>query len=341
MSAPLNIQQNVSLKPFNTFGLNVMAREMVFIESLPQARELFVRSDLQQPRLILGGGSNVLFTKDFAGLVVINRLRGVEKINEDSSHVWLRVAAGENWHELVLYSLAHGLSGIENLSLIPGSVGAAPMQNIGAYGAELCDVFAELSAINLADGSLETFNKAQCEFDYRSSIFKHSHKNKYFITDVTLKLNKKPSLNTAYGAIQNKLAEKNINHPTPQDISDVVIEIRQSKLPDPKNIGNAGSFFKNPLVTEQQYARLHEKHGAVPHYPASNHIKIAAGWLIEQCGFKGEKQGNIGVHDKQALVLVNYGDGDGAAIWRLAQDIQKSVQEAFNITLEPEVNVVL
>lgn len=339
----LTIQQNISLQPFNTFGIQVKAD---FFTSMKSADMLLALLQDPQwkamPKFILGGGSNTLFTQDFAGLVIKNDIQGIQCIDEDDNHLWLKIGAGENWHELVMHCIQHGFHGVENLSLIPGTVGAAPIQNIGAYGVELRDVFHQLEAVDIHRGEIKIFDNAQCEFDYRNSVFKTKYKDQYVITNVTLKLNKKPNFNLSYGAVQETLKEMHIHDLTLKAVSDAVIHIRQSKLPDPKVIGNAGSFFKNPVISANQFKQLQEKFPHIPHYPAdsSDSIKIAAGWLIEQCGWKGKRIGHIGVHDKQALVIVNYGSGTGNAIRDLALQIQNSVLEKFQIQLVPEVNII-
>lgn len=291
---------------------------------------------------ILGGGSNVLLTRDVDGFVLRMNIRGKEIISENNQHVLVRVGAGENWHEFVMHALDQGWGGIENLSLIPGTVGAAPMQNIGAYGIEVESVFDHLRAVNRNDGSVRTFNKEECAFGYRESVFKTTLKNQYIICDVTLRLNKPPhALNTSYGAIQQVLSERNIDNPTIRDVSEAVISIRRSKLPDPAEIGNSGSFFKNPVIPLARYRDLQTEYPEIPGYKVSdNSVKVPAGWLIEQCGWKGHVRDNIGVHKNQALVLVNYGGGKGEDIKKLAQDIQKSVTDRFGIGLKPEVNII-
>jgi UDP-N-acetylmuramate dehydrogenase len=291
--------------------------------------------------MILGGGSNVLFSEDYNGLVIKNEIIGIELHKEDEKHVWLEVQSGTNWHDLVLYCVERDWGGIENLSLIPGTVGAAPMQNIGAYGVEFESVFVQLEAIDLRSGNGFIFHKADCRFGYRDSIFKQEAKGKYFICSVMLKLDKEPVINTSYGDIQKILDAKNINHPYIQDVSDAVIEIRSSKLPDPKVIGNAGSFFKNPEVKTAVLKTIQKEYPDCPHYKLPHEkVKIPAAWLIEQCGWKGKVVGETGNHAKQALVIVNYGNATGKEIWDHAMHVQKSVHEKFGIKLEPEVNLV-
>ncbi len=289
----------------------------------------------------MGGGSNILFTKDYKGLVLKNNLKGITVEKEDDSYVWLKTAGGEIWHDLVLYCVNNNWGGIENLSLIPGTVGAAPMQNIGAYGVEIKDTFEELEAINIHTGKIETFNNEQCKFGYRESIFKNEAKGHYFITSVTLKLNKTTKLNTAYGDIETKLKAWAISNPTISDVSRAVITIRQSKLPDPEQLGNAGSFFKNPIIDVAHFKQLKVKFPDIKSFPAlEGYMKIPAAWLIEKNGWKGKRFGDVGIHEHQALVLVNYGTGTGAELIDLAHKIIDSIKETFGITLTPEVNII-
>lgn len=335
------ILENVSLLPFNTFRIDVKARNYAVFQTIEELKEI-LRDHPNEPRLILGGGSNILFTKDFDGLVLKNEFKGIEIVQEDDTHVWVKAAAGENWHEFVLYCVDHNWGGIENLSLIPGTVGASPMQNIGAYGVEIKDVFEELEALRISDLQLEKFDKETCHFGYRESIFKHSHKNGYVITSVTYRLSKKDhKLKTGYGAIQDELQQMGVKEPTIKDISTAVIAIRRSKLPDPKEIGNAGSFFKNPVVPISVLQEILKKYEQVPNYPAGEgSVKMAAGWLIEQAGWKGFREGDHGVHAKQALVLVNLGSAKGKDILELSSAIIADIQHKFNVTLEREVNLL-
>lgn len=330
------------LKTYNTFGISVSASQFVEINALEQLEVLHKNEAFNnKPFLILGGGSNILFTKNYDGLVLKNNLKGISIEKEDDNNIYVKAAAGELWHDFVLYCVDRNWGGIENLSLIPGTVGAAPMQNIGAYGEEIKETFYSLEAFNMNNGKLETFTNKQCQFGYRESIFKHELKGQYFIISVTLKLNKKPIVNTGYGDIQNLLDSKHIKVPSIKDVSNAVIDIRRSKLPDPKEIGNAGSFFKNPVINLEQYESLKLTYPDIKSFPAQEgKVKIPAAWLIEKAGWKGKRFGNIGVHEKQALVLVNYGGGKGKDIIELASKIIESVKTKFNITLTPEVNIL-
>lgn len=337
----MEILQDYPLQNLNTFGITVSSRYFVSINSINQLKEVLA-SDIVKTSsiLIMGGGSNILFTKQYPGLIILNEIKGIETIDESEAYKLISAGGGENWQDLVDFTLEADLGGLENLSLIPGSVGAAPIQNIGAYGAELKDVLESLTAIELATGEERIFSKAECEFGYRSSVFKNELKDKYLITTVRLRLSKKPILNTSYGAINALLEEKGVDHPTVKDVSDAVIEIRQSKLPDPTQLGNAGSFFKNPLVDKIDYEGLKLLFADIPGYNNNNTVKIPAAWLIEQCGWKGKRFGNVGVHDKQPLVLVNYGDGKGEEIKNLAEDIKVSVADKFGIELEAEIRII-
>lgn len=337
------VKENVDLLPFNTFGIHAKARYLVTVTTISEAQALF-QSDLfrKNKTLILGGGSNILFTKDFDGVVVKNEIGGIEATEENEVTLKLKVGSGENWHHLVMYCVDHNLGGIENLSLIPGTVGAAPMQNIGAYGVEIKEVIHNVEAIDIETGMLKVFTREECQFGYRESIFKRRLKDRYFISSVTLSLTKKDHLlRVTYGAIKDVLSEKKVKALTIRAISDAVIHIRKNKLPDPLLIGNAGSFFKNPSVENSIFESLKKQYPDIPSFPGENNlVKIPAAWLIEQCGWKGKTLDNIGVHKHQALVLVNYGEGKGEKIWQLAMDIQSSVKQKFNIALQPEVNVV-
>ncbi len=337
----MNLLSNISLKPLHTFGAEVFADYFVEIQSISDLQQLIADGTLKAPHLFLGGGSNVLFTDNFKGLILKNCIKGKEVYQEDDQFVWINAASGEVWHDVVIWTVANGWGGLENLSLIPGTVGAAPMQNIGAYGVELTQVFESLEAVNIQTGQIEIFDHAACAFGYRESVFKHAAKGKYFIASVRLKLTKHPQVQVNYGAIQEVLKSNGIHNPTIQDVSDAVIHIRRSKLPDPKELGNAGSFFKNPEISADLFHKLQSKFPQIPGYPVSDgNIKVPAGWLIEQCGWKGKIVGKTGSHAKQALVLVNYGGATGKEILDLAKAISASVFEKFGIQINPEVNVV-
>src|SRR5690554_1313561 len=337
----MQIENNKSLKAFNTFGIQATAKKFVAAHSLDELKKILATQDTSQ-LFILGGGSNMLLTGDLDKTVLHIALKGIAKIFEDDSHIHLKVNAGENWHNFVMYCVAHNFGGVENLSLIPGSVGAAPIQNIGAYGVELKDVFLSCTALNMKTLEEETFNLKDCEFGYRSSVFKEKYKGKYIITAVVLRLTKKEhNINTAYGAIEQELQKMGVVHPTIESVSKAVIAIRQSKLPDPKTLGNSGSFFKNPVVDVKTFKKFSQLFPDAPFYKvAEDSYKIPAGWLIEQAGFKGKRFGDAGIHKNQALVLVNYGNATGAEIEAVSKDIQKTVLEKFGITIEAEVNII-
>lgn len=338
----MKLQSDFSLKPYNTFGIDVKAKLFARFDSVQELQELLQMPELKQAqKLILGGGSNLLFTKDFDGVVLQNGIKGIEIVKEDADDTYVKAGGGEVWHEFVLYTLKHNLGGVENLSLIPGTVGAAPLQNIGAYGVELKDVFYELEAVETETGKIYRFNNEDCRFGYRESIFKNEQKGRFIVTSVTFRLHKTHQLNTSYGAIQSTLQEMQVQQPTIHDVSAAVCHIRQSKLPDPKQIGNAGSFFKNPEIPIALYDALKEHYPDMPAYPVSElTVKVPAGWLIEQCGWKGKVIDNYGVHKNQALVLVNYGGASGENVRQLAYDIIHSVEEKFGIQLHPEVNIM-
>ncbi len=338
----MNIEENKSLRPYHTFHLDVKAKYFVEIHSELALTELLdTEVFLKNTHLILGGGSNLLFTRDFDGLVVRLALPGIKIIDENEEKVLVQVGAGVVWHELVMHCVSKGWGGIENLSLIPGTVGASPMQNIGAYGVEVKDVFRSLEAVEIETRKRRTFSKEECEFGYRESIFKKRLKGRFIITSVTFVLEKKAKVNTSYGAINETLSNWGIKKPTITDVSKAVVHIRQSKLPNPDEIGNAGSFFKNPSFSKLSYTRLQNEYPELPGYPQEDgSVKVPAGWLIEKDGWKGKTIDKIGVHKHQALVLVNYGGGNGKDIWELAQAIQASVKQRFGIELSAEVNVV-
>ena len=336
----MTIEKNISLAAFNTFGIDVQARSFAKFENKDDLSEAF--SEVKnESTLILGGGSNILFTKDYDGLVLKNEIKGIKQSSEDEDHVWLKIGAGENWHQTVLHCIEKGHAGVENLSLIPGNCGAAPMQNIGAYGMEIKEVFQELEAFHISSGEIHTFSKKDCNFGYRESVFKNKLKGEYVILNITLRLNKRPIFNVSYGAIQDQLESMHVASLSIKAISDAVIHIRQSKLPDPKDIGNAGSFFKNPVVSKEELSNIQRDFPEVVHYPLSDgKIKLAAGWLIDQAGWKGKTIGKYGVHKDQALVLVNYGKAKGKEIYDLSEKIQISVKEKYSVDLEREVNIV-
>lgn len=336
----MQIEENKSLKEFNTFGIDCLAKYYVSVTSVSELKQILSNPSFND-HFILGGGSNMLLTQDIDALVIHLNLKGINILSEDDEQVKIRVMAGENWHELVLYCIRNNYGGLENLSLIPGNVGSAPIQNIGAYGVELKDVFVSCSGIDIATQEEVTFTKEQCNFGYRTSIFKTEAKGKVIITSVVLELTKKNhKMSTSYGAIQEKLAENKIDQPGLKDISDAVIAIRQSKLPDPKELGNSGSFFKNPIIDGEAFHKFRVDNPGAPFYEVSATLfKIPAGWLIEQAGFKGLRFGDAGIHKNQALVLVNFGNASGTEIWELAIRIQKKVKEKFGIYIEPEVNV--
>lgn len=340
----IHIRSNISLKPYNTFGINANSRFWVEINDTTELQELFSDDTWHQiPILVLGGGSNILLIDNFDGLVIKNNIQGIHVIREDEQHFWVSAGAGVNWHQFVMYCVSHNFAGVENLSLIPGTVGAAPMQNIGAYGVEIEQVFESLEALHIQTGQIRSFTHADCQFGYRESIFKKALKGQYIITRVTFRLNKVPIYHTSYGAIQETLNQMGIHNDqlSIKAISDAVIQIRQSKLPDPSIIGNAGSFFKNPEIPFSLYETLKSAYPEIPGYPSTDkHIKVPAGWLIEKSGWKGHRTNDAGVHTKQALVLVNYGNATGSEIIQLAYAIQSSVKERFGIDLSPEVNIV-
>jgi len=348
----MNLQQNVSLKQYNSFGINVAAAFFSTFQTVNELTEIlhYKKQELATvnlPMLILGGGTNLLFTKNFEGIVFKNNIGGIEKISEDEEYVYVKAGAGVNWHQLVLYCIEQNWAGLENLSLIPGNTGASPMQNIGAYGIEIKDVFHQLEAYHLHEGTTQQFSLADCEFGYRESVFKRKYKNQFVITSVTYRLRKTPVFNTSYGAIEEELAKMNVTTLSIKNISKAVINIRTAKLPNPVEIGNAGSFFKNPTVEYAVYLDLKNKFPSIVGYPVeSNLIKLAAGWLIEQCGpfnavsWKGYRKGDAGCYAKQALVLVNYGNATGSEIYELSSSIINAVKEKFGIELEREVNII-
>lgn len=337
----MEILKNYDLTKLNTFGISAEARFFVEIKNEQDLMELFKAPEFKDnEKLFLGGGSNILFTKDFEGIVILNKLKGIEIKSEDSDTVLIKAMGGEWWNDLVLFAVERELWGIENLSLIPGTVGATPVQNIGAYGVELKDTLEKVEAYEIKTGDKKVFSCAECEFGYRDSIFKNKLKGQYFIGAVILKLSKKPNKNIRYKALQEYLDKNRIEIKNVKDISNAVAEIRRSKLPDPKVIGNAGSFFKNVFVPAEKLKELLEKYPDMPHFEEDGLVKIPSGWLIEQCGWKGKRLGNVGVHEKQALVLVNYGGATGEEIKNLAYQIIDSVYQKFGLKLTPEVNLI-
>ena len=347
----MQVQQNYSLKNYNTFGINVSAKYFAEFDSVDTLESLLQMEGKVSPKMILGGGSNILFTKDFPGLILKNNISFIAKVTEADCQVLIRAGAGVNWHQFVLHCVENNYGGIENLSLIPGNVGASPMQNIGAYGVEIKDVFRELEAYDLQEQTVRKFTASECEFGYRESIFKKKYKGRFVILNVTFALNTNPVFNTSYGAIEQELERMKVEQLSIKAISDAVINIRTSKLPDPALLGNAGSFFKNPVISKDQFILLKEKFHAstkesnstqeIPFYPIDeDHIKIPAGWLIEQCGWKGYRKDDAGCYSKQALVLVNYGKASGKEIYDLSSEIVQSVKENFGISLEREVNII-
>lgn len=346
------IARDFSLLPYNTFHMNVSAAYFASFDSEEKLRDLldYRRKNAAlaaKPRMVLGGGSNLLFTKDVDGLVLKNELKGIRQVAEDNDHVYLQAAAGESWHGFVMHCLGKNLAGVENLALIPGNVGASPMQNIGAYGVELKEVFHELEAIDWETGEKRLFSLADCAFGYRESVFKNIYKDRFIITSVTYRLSRKPVFHTNYGAIQQELDRMGVSDLSVQAIARAVINIRRSKLPDPAVVGNAGSFFKNPEIEQSQYDSLKEKFPTLVGYPLdSGKVKLAAGWLIEHSGpepgisWKGYRSGDAGCHDRQALVLVNYGHASGSEIRDLSLRIADSVQKKFGVQLQAEVNII-
>lgn len=348
----MNLEKYISLKNLNTFKIDVYAKYFATFKSIDEINELFASKELQTSNfelrtLILGGGSNFLFTKNIDGVVLKNEIAGIEKIKEDKDYIYIKAGAGENWHSFVLHCLQHDYAGVENLALIPGNVGASPMQNIGAYGVEIKDVFHSLEAFDMGEKKLIVFEKTSCAFGYRESIFKNKYRGRFIIASVTYKLSKKPVFNTSYGAIEAELDKMKVSSLSIQSIAQAVINIRSNKLPDPKIIGNAGSFFKNPEVPKSHFEKLKNDFSNIIGYQLDNgNIKLAAGWLIEQCGpengisWRGYRKGDAGCHEKQALVLVNYGNAIGEEILQLSEKIIDSVKLMFDVELHREVNIV-
>lgn len=334
----MHIIENFSLKSHHTFGMNIKAKYFVDIQTDDMLDSLLSSSLFQtEKHLILGGGSNILFLQDFDGLVIHINTKGHKVIREDEAHVYVQASAGEIWQDFVMDCIRHNFYGLENLAAIPGTVGASPVQNIGAYGVEAKDVIFEVEAIHKETKQTHIFSNSDCCFAYRESIFKTRLQNLFIVKNVTYKLSKNPLLHVEYAAVQQALTERNINHPTHLDIAGVVKEIRQQKLPDPKEIGSAGSFFKNPVVTAEDFSRLQQQYPCIVNYPQSNGVKLSAGWMIEQCGLKGYRQGDAGVYEKQALVLVNHGQANASEMIALVKKIQSEVENKFDVKLEPEV----
>ena len=336
----MQINENFPLRPYNTFGIDAKARFFNAFSSKEELEE-YLMFYAEYPIFILGGGSNILFTEDFDGTVLKNDIKGIELQHEDSDYVYVKAGAGENWHQFVLHCINHNWAGVENLSLIPGNIGASPIQNIGAYGGELVDVFWSLEALHIPERRVHTFTTVDCEFGYRDSIFKNRYKDDFAILSVTFQLKKRPVFHTSYGAITQELVKMGVKELSIKAISQAVINIRSSKLPDPKTIPNAGSFFKNPEVPTGKYDELKLKFPDIMAYPlGKGSVKLAAGWMIEQCGWKGYRKGDAGCHEKQALVLVNFGNAKGSEIYDLSEEIQQSVNKKFGVMLEREVNIL-
>ncbi|WP_017494861.1 UDP-N-acetylmuramate dehydrogenase [Flavobacterium sp. WG21] len=337
----MEIQSNFSLKNYNTFGIEAKARQFVAVHTVAELKTILEENKDEQ-KFILGGGSNMLLTKDIDALVIHIDLKGKSILKEDDDFVWVESQAGETWHDFVLWTIDNNFGGLENMSLIPGNVGTTPVQNIGAYGTEIKDTFVSCEAINIATQEIKTFTNADCKFGYRESVFKNEVKDQYIITSVIYKLTKRNhKINISYGDITAELAKNNITVPTLKDVSNAVIAIRQSKLPDPKELGNSGSFFKNPILLKSDFEKIHQKFPQMKYYEVSEtEVKVPAGWLIEQAGFKGKRFGDAGIHKNQALVLVNYGNATGQEILAVSKDVQKTVFDTFGIQIEAEVNVI-
>ena len=337
----MKVLENHSLKLHNTFGVDVKARYFIELESLSDYDTIIKDKELSgMAKYILGSGSNVLFIKDYHGVIIKNCIKGIDILEEDEDSVIIKFGGGENWDETVKHCVKNGYAGLENLSLIPGTVGAAPVQNIGAYGAEIKDVFVSLNGIFIEKGIRKSFTKDECNFGYRSSIFKNTFMNKFFVSDVTMKLSKKGEVNLSYKALKDYCDGRGVTKPTIANIRKFVVAIRQSKLPDPEVVGNAGSFFKNPFVDEDKYESLAAQYKSLIVYKSDEGYKIPAGWLIEQCGLKGYRESNVGIYPKQALVIVNYGDAGGDEIISFSKMVQTEVMNKFGILLEPEVNII-
>lgn len=337
----MQIHTNFSLKNYNTFGIEAKAKEFVTVHSTDELIEILQQHPTSK-KFILGGGSNMLLTQDIDALVIHLDLKGKKVIDENDDFVWVESQAGENWHEFVLWTIDQNFGGLENLSLIPGNVGTTPIQNIGAYGVEIKDTFVLCEAIHIETQELLVFTNEKCKFGYRESIFKNEIKDEFIITSVVFKLTKRNhKLNTSYGAIEAELEKQHIKNPSLKDVSNAVIAIRQSKLPNPKELGNSGSFFKNPVILKSDFEKIQQNFPDMPHYVVSEtEVKVPAGWLIEQAGFKGKRFGDAGIHKNQALVLVNYGNATGQEILAVSKNIQKTIFDTYGISIEAEVNVI-
>jgi UDP-N-acetylmuramate dehydrogenase len=337
----MQIEHNYDLTLLNTFGVKASAKFFAEITREEDLKPLFQSQSFKEnEKLFMGGGSNVLFVRDFPGIVVLNKIKGMEILKEDNENAWIKAYSGETWHDLVVFSVKKGFWGIENLSLIPGTVGGAPVQNIGAYGVELKETLENIETLDIETGEKKEFTEKECNFGYRDSIFKKEAKGKYFILSLTLKLSKKPKPNISYRVLRDFLEKNKTESLSSEDISEAVSQIRKSKLPDPKLIGNAGSFFKNVFVDSRELESLKRNFPDIPTFEEEGKVKIPAGWLIEKCGWKGKRLGNVGVHEKQALVLVNYGGAKGEEILDLSRKITDSVYLKFGLKLSPEVNIV-
>lgn len=337
----MKIQHDFSLKNYNTFGIEAKAKQFIAVHSIEELKTVLAENQ-NQKKFILGGGSNMLLTKDIDALVIHIDLKGKKILNEDDDFVWVESMAGENWHEFVLWTIDQNFGGLENMSLIPGNVGTTPVQNIGAYGAEIKDTFVSCDAVKIVSNEIKTFTNSECKFGYRESIFKHEVKDKYIITSVTFKLKKHHhDINIGYGDIQAELAKNEITNPTIKDVSNAVITIRNTKLPNPKELGNSGSFFKNPIISREIFLKVQANFPDIKHFDVSpTQVKVPAGWLIEKAGFKGKRFGDAGIHKNQALVLVNYGNATGQEILNVSKDIQATILKEFGIAIEAEVNVI-
>jgi UDP-N-acetylmuramate dehydrogenase len=337
----MQIRTDFSLKNYNTFGIEAKATQFVAVHNLEELRTVLAENKSQK-KFILGGGSNMLLTKDIDALVIHIDFKGKKIIQENDDVVWVECQAGENWHEFVLWTIDNNFGGLENMSLIPGNVGTTPVQNIGAYGTEIKDTLTFCHAMTIENQDMETFTKDACHFGYRESVFKNEAKDQYIITSVVFELTKRNHrINTSYGDITAELDKKNITNPTLKDVSDAVIAIRKSKLPDPKELGNSGSFFKNPILLKTDFEKIHQQFPEMKYYEVSDtEVKVPAGWLIEQAGFKGKRFGDAGIHKNQALVLVNYGKATGQEILTVSETIQETIFNTFGIHIEAEVNVI-